>query len=76
MAKYRSSDEKQALAPVQTRTQQAASLATSCYQGLKTFAQTAGVIVCVVLFGNVVFSSLEVEHENNSRAEYTEHMIR
>ena len=75
MAKYRSSDEKlTTIAPAQTRTEHVASLATSCYHGLKTFAQTAGVIVCVVLFGNVVFSSLEVEHENIARAEYKKNM--
>jgi hypothetical protein len=58
-----------------TRVDKAKKQTTGCVKGLRTFLQTVSIIVTVTVLGNLVFSWLETETENQTRAQYTQHML-
>ena len=74
-AEKRRQRQQKSRATPQTRKDKAKAQTNQCMKGMRTFGQTAGIIVAVTLLGNLVFSKLEAETENRTRAEYTQHML-
>ena len=66
---------QQAVSSPPTRADKAKRQTSSCFRGLKSFLQTASVIVAVTLLGNLVFSHLEVDTETQARADFTQRML-